>query len=219
MKLSPRLCLPLCCLLQFLHGGTPDKPLFDEGLTNAEFPEGVWTRDADGVITASEDRIIWSVEEYDDFILQLEFKTESGTNSGVFVYASDTSNWVTDSVEIQIADDYADTWASADKSWQCGAFFGRQPAYVRAVNPPGEWNKMTIICSGPMITVHLNGKRVNTFDLREFTSAKTNPDGSDVPPWLSKAPASLPTSGKIGFQGKHGGAPIYFRNIRVMELE
>ena len=77
---------------------------------------------------------------------------------------------------------------------------------------------MVIVASGPMITVHLNGVRVNTFDLREFTSAKTNPDGSKTPPWLSKPPAGLPQKGKIGFQGKHGGAPIYLRNIEILEL-
>ena len=48
--------------------------------------------------------------------------------------------------------------------------------------------------------------------------AKTNPDGSKIPPWLSTPFAKLATKGRIGFQGKHGGVPIYFRNIRIMEL-
>ncbi|MBT8045220.1 MAG: DUF1080 domain-containing protein [Verrucomicrobiae bacterium] len=194
------------------------KPLFNADLSNATYPEGIWSRDADGVLTASKDQIIWSKADYQNFILRLEFKNGEGTNSGVFVYASDTDAWVTDSVEIQIADDFADKWANKDRSWQCGSFFGRQGAYARAVKKPGEWNRMTIVCSGPMITVHLNGVRVNTFDLRDFTSAMTNPNGSNVPRWLKKAPATLPRKGKIGFQGKHGGAPIYLRNIEVMPL-
>ena len=194
------------------------KPLFNEDLTNATFPEGVWTRDGDGVITASKDQIIWTRKDYQNFVLRLEFKNGEGTNSGVFVYGSDIENWVTDSIEVQIADDYAEQWLQKPRSWQCGAFFGRQGAYIRAVKKPGEWNQMTIVCSGPMITVHLNGQRVNTFDLSNFTSSKTNPDGSTPPPWLSKPPADLPQKGRIGFQGKHGGAPIYLRNIEVMEL-
>lgn len=28
----------------------------------------------------------------------------------------------------------------------------------------------------------------------------------------------LPPKGKIGFQGKHAGAPIWFRNIKIKEL-
>jgi len=56
------------------------------------------------------------------------------------------------------------------------------------------------------------------FDLTDFTSAMTNPNGSTAPGWLKKAPASLPQKGKIGFQGKHGGAPIHLRNIEILEL-
>jgi hypothetical protein len=29
----------------------------------------------------------------------------------------------------------------------------------------------------------------------------------------------LPTRGFIGLQGKHAGAPIYFRNIKIKELK
>ncbi|HKK18286.1 MAG TPA: DUF1080 domain-containing protein [Opitutales bacterium] len=194
------------------------KPLFKEDLSDATYPEGVWTRDAEGVITASKDRIIWTEKDYENFVLRLEFKNGKGTNSGVFLYASDTKAWVTDSIEVQIADDFAEQWAKKPRSWQCGAFFGRQGAYKSAVKKPGEWNEMIVVASGPMVTVHLNGQRVNTFDLRDFTSAKTNPDGSTTPPWLKKPPASLPQKGKIGFQGKHGGAPIYLRNIEILEL-
>ena len=194
------------------------QPLFKDDLSNATFPEGVWTRDADGVIAASKDQIIWSEADYENFVLRLEFMNGEGTNSGVFLYASDIGQWVTESIEVQIADDYAVRWLKKPRSWQCGAFFGRQGAYQRVVKQPGELNQMVIVASGPMISVHLNGVRVNTFDLREFTSAKTNPDGSKTPPWLSKAPATLPQKGKIGFQGKHGGAPIYLRNIEILEL-
>jgi len=51
-----------------------------------------------------------------------------------------------------------------------------------------------------------------------FTSTKTNPDGSEIPSWLSNPMATLPLHGHIGFQGKHAGAPIYFKNIKVKRL-
>ncbi|MBT8035930.1 MAG: DUF1080 domain-containing protein [Verrucomicrobiae bacterium] len=211
------LFLSLLSLSSICHAGE-FKPLFNKDLSNTTFPSGVWTRDESGVITASKDQIIWSNDEYENFVLRLEFKNGEGTNSGVFLYASDTEAWVTDSIEVQIADDFAERWLKKPRSWQCGAFFGRQGAYKRAVKPPGEWNQMVIACSGPMVTVHLNGARVNTFDLRAFTSAKVNPDGSNTPRWLKKPPADLPQRGKIGFQGKHGGAPIYLRNIEILQL-
>ena len=51
-----------------------------------------------------------------------------------------------------------------------------------------------------------------------MTDAKKNPDGSKIPPWLSRPWADLPTKGFIGLQGKHAGATVRFRNIRVRKL-
>ena len=53
----------------------------------------------------------------------------------------------------------------------------------------------------------------------EIASAKTNPDGSEIPSWLSNPLSEIPLEGHIGFQGKHAGAPIYFRNIKIKELK
>lgn len=194
-------------------------PLFNKDLSNADYPEGVWSIDKDGVITASEDKCIWTQKEYDNFILDLEFKNAEGTNSGVIVYCTDTGNWIPNSVEIQIADDYAEQWAKADRTWQCAAIFGHLAAKERRVKKPGEWNTMKIACKDKMIHVVLNGSLVTEMDMSLWTSAEKNPDGSDIPSWLSTPFSVLPTQGKIGFQGKHAGAPIWFRNIKIKELE
>jgi hypothetical protein len=149
---------------------------------------------------------------------QLEFKTADGTNSGVIVYCSDTKRWIPNSVEIQIADDFAEKWANSPETWQCAAVFGHLPAKKSLVKKPGEWNRMTIACKDQMIYVVLNGKLVTETDMSNWTLATTNPDGSEIPSWLSKPKAELPTKGKIGLQGKHAGAPIYFRNVKIKEL-
>lgn len=211
------LCLAATLVLPLAHA-QEFQALFKGDLSNATFNEGVWSVDKDGVITATKDQIIWTQEDYENFVLKLEFKNGEGTNSGVFVHASDTKNWVTDSVEVQLADDFSEKWSSKPRSWQCAAIFGRQGAFEKAVKKPGEWNQMTVIVSGSIITVHLNGKHVNQIDLNDFTDAKKNPDGTEAPPWLKKPIATLPRKGKIGFQGKHGGAPIYLRNVQVMKL-
>src|SRR5688500_13151416 len=96
------------------------KNLFDNTLSNAIYPEGVWSN-TDGIITATKDEALWSEKKYDDFILDLEFKNADSTNSGVIVHASDIKNWIPNSVEIQIADDFSKIWSSAPASWQCGA--------------------------------------------------------------------------------------------------
>ncbi len=193
------------------------KPLFKNDLSNSIAEPGVWTVQ-DGVITASKDEALWSDKIYDNFSLDVEFKNADSTNSGVIVHASDIKNWIPHSVEIQIADDYSTEWSRADPTWQCAAVFGHQAATKKTVKKAGEWNHYTITCKGKMIWIVLNGELVNTFDMSRYTSATKNPDGSDIPSWLSNPLATLPLKGYIGFQGKHAGAPIYFRNIMIREL-
>jgi len=188
--------------------------LFAEDLSNAVYPQGVWSVQ-DGVLTATEDQNIWTKKEYEDFILDLEFKNDPGTNSGVIVHCSDLNNWIPNAVEIQIADDFSPKWAAAPATWHCGAIFGHQAPARSAVKKPGEWNRMTVTCKGTMIYVLLNGEQVTEIDMKKWTSAKTNPDGSEIPPWLSKPMADLVLKGHIGLQGKHGGVPIYFRNLKI----
>ena len=58
------------------------KPLFTESLSNATYNKEAWTYD-DGVLTASKDDAIWTNLVYENFILELEFMNDKGTNSGV----------------------------------------------------------------------------------------------------------------------------------------
>lgn len=190
--------------------------VFEEDLANAIKPDGVWSFE-NGELTAAEDQHIWSARVYDNFTIDLEFKTADGTNSGVILYGSDIVNWVPNSVEVQIADDYNQQWAESPATWQCGAIFGHLAASKRMVKPPGEWNRYTITAIDQRISVILNGERVVEMDMSKWTSATTNPDGTEIPPWLSTPLAELPTYGHIGLQGKHAGAPIWFRNIRILE--
>ena len=194
------------------------EPLFaGSDLSDATFPTGVWSL-VNGELTATEDQCIWTKKTYRDFVLDLEFKTADGTNSGVIVHCSDSDDWIPNSVEIQIADDYAPQWAKAPATWQCGAVFGHLAANKRTVKQPGAWNHYTITCKGREIWVELNGEQVNYMDMNRWISGSVNPDGSAIPSWLYKPFAALPLDGHIGLQGKHAGAPVWFRNIRIRPL-
>ncbi len=222
-KLAIAFCVAsLCFALSTAFASHPMSenwaPLFKDDLSNAIYPSGIWMVD-DGVLTATEDQAIWSKTKYDNYILDLEFKTAEGTNSGVIVYCSDIKNWIPNSVEIQIADDHSNEWSSKSRTWQCAAIFGRLAASKSVVKQPGEWNRMTVTCLDNMIYVMLNGETVTVCDMTKWTNPKKNPDGSEIPSWLSKPLATLPTKGHIGFQGKHAGAPIYFKNIKIKELK
>lgn len=191
--------------------------LFKEDLSNAEFTPKVWTCDK-GVFTADEDQIIFSKVEYENFILDLEFNVEPGANSGVVVYCTDKKDWIPHSVEIQILDDTHEKWANVPGTWQCASIFGHLAPSEKAIKKPGEWSRMTIACKGQMIYVVLNGKPVTTMDMSKWTSAKKNPDGSEIPDWLSTPFSQLATKGFIGLQGKHAGAKTYFRNLKIRAL-
>ena len=190
------------------------RPLFADDLSNARFTTGVWTS-AGGELTASRDEALWTTAQYENFELDLEFKTDHESNSGVILYCSDTGNWIPNSLEIQIADDHAEKWAKSPRTWQCGAAFGHLAPTKSLVKKPGEWNRYTITAKGPMVDVVLNGEKVLSMDLRQWTSAKQNPDGSEIPPWLSRPKAELATKGFIGLQGKHGASSIWFRHVRI----
>ncbi|MGL5562750.1 MAG: 3-keto-disaccharide hydrolase [Tannerellaceae bacterium] len=195
------------------------EPLFTTNLSNASYDPAVWSVEPDGVLTATADKEIWTNKEYENFTLDLEFKTDHGTNSGVIVYCTDRQNWIPNSVEIQIADDHSEKWGTSPTYFQCGAVFGHLPAkWQKVVKKPGEWNKMTITCKGKLITVRLNGRDVTKMDMNIWKSGTKNPDGTEIPSWLPKPFAELPTKGYIGLQGKHGDSQIWFRNVTIKEL-
>ncbi|MDR1723746.1 MAG: DUF1080 domain-containing protein [Tannerella sp.] len=206
-------------LLSAVSCGQSAKPLFADDLSNADYDRSVWSVDAQGVISATADQAIWSTLEYENFELTLEFKNDRCTNSGVVIYATDKKDWIPNAVEIQIFDDWCDHGDNKASTGTCGAVYGHlAPSAYRLVKQPGEWNTMKIIALGKNIKVALNGKDIIDMDMSLWTSGKNNPDGSEIPSWLPKPYASLPTKGFIGFQGKHGDATIWFRNITIKSL-
>lgn len=75
-----------------------------------------------GILTATADQSIWTKVQYENFILDLEFKTDVNTNSGVVIYCTDKGNWIPSSIEIQIADDHHPEWQSYPEYWRCVLF-------------------------------------------------------------------------------------------------
>jgi hypothetical protein len=193
--------------------------LFTADLCNAEYDKSVWSVDDKGVISAQADKEIWTTREYENFELTLEFKNDVCTKSGVIIYCANKRDWIPNAMEIQIADDYCPKWTDWSPQWLCGAVFGHlAPTKTKIVKKPGEWNKMKITAKGKNIIVEFNGKKLTNMDMSLWTSGTKNPDGSEIPSWLPKPYAELSTKGYIGFQGKHGDATIWFRNIKIKEL-
>ena len=52
---------------------TDFKPLFADDLSNADYDKTVWSIN-DGILTATSDQAIWTKDQYENFVLDLEFK-------------------------------------------------------------------------------------------------------------------------------------------------
>jgi hypothetical protein len=197
----------------------PDSKAWDDvfalDMSNAVCSPGVWSWKDGELSLQGEDEAIWSKKEYENFILDLEFKLEPSANSGVFVYNTNIENWAPNTVEIQVLDDPAPKWAKVAPTWKCGAIFGHSVPLKSAVKTAGEWNRMTIRCQGAKIAVLLNGELVTDINMQDWKSGKKNPDGSAIPPLLPRPLAEMATKGHVGLQGAHGGIPTCFRNIKI----
>lgn len=193
--------------------------LFDIDLSNAIFPAGVWAWKNGELTPKDKDEVIWTKKDYENFILDLEFNLEPAANSGVLVYCTDIKNWIPNTVEIQLLDDQAPKWGNVPPTWRCGGVFAHSAPRKAAVKKAGEWNRMTIRCQGPRISVLLNGELVTDINMKDWKSGKKNPDGSDIVEFEPRPLAEMATQGRIGLQGAHGGIPTHFRNLKIQQLD
>ena len=171
-----------------------------------------WTVE-DGAILclAQKGGYLHTQKKFEDFELELEFRYEPQTNSGIFFHWSDLKDPVHTGLEIQILDTYGRDWV--DKQ-SCGALYDLVAPEVDAARPAGEWNQATLLCKGPFIEFELNGEPVLDVDIDQWDMLGRNPDGSGNK--FKYAWAKMPKKGYLGLQD-HGGR-IWFKNIRMREL-
>ncbi|MDR2116249.1 MAG: DUF1080 domain-containing protein [Planctomycetaceae bacterium] len=138
-------------------------------------------------------------EQYGDFILQLEYKTDKPVNSGVFFRC--VPEELMNGYECQI---FNNPPASDYKKFigtDTGGIFRRQVG--RNVAPKdGQWNYLTIFARGAQISTWVNG--IQTADWVDDRDPDPNP---------RKGRRTEP--GTIQFQGHDAGTDIMFRNIRI----
>lgn len=144
--------------------------------------------------------LLWySVKEYKDFVLELDFKCEMDiTNSGVFVRVPEmlsSDSYIYHSFEIQIDD-------ASEGIHATGSAYDAEAPTQKASKPTGEWNHFKITFKGSRLSVELNNVLVLDWEaeprgkIRDFAS-----------------------EGYIGLQNHDSRAPAYFRNIFIKELK
>lgn len=143
--------------------------------------------------------LLWFPEELENYRLTLDWKVAGDDNSGVFIGFPEPGDdpWVAvhEGYEVQI-----DATDAPDRT--TGAIYLHQgadrAAVTQALEPPGEWNTYEITVEGRTVTVVLNGTLVNSFD-------SDRSDGD--------------LSGHVGLQNHGEDDDVYFRDIRVAELD
>jgi hypothetical protein len=197
-------------------GNEKAKNILNNGLLYFKEPYGSWNVKNKQLILEAENprnmrTNIWLSEDYEDFLLELEFKLNPGTNSGIFFRTSDIDNPVQTGIEVQIRDDYGKT--PIDKHF-CGSIYDIKEVSENRVKKPGKWNQLKMICDGSIVEIYLNNIKVIDIDLSDWEDAGINPDGTKNK--FSTAYKDMPRKGKIGFQD-HGGI-ISFRNLKIQKL-
>jgi len=186
------------------------KDLLAQDLSNCVFKDGSWTY-KQGLLSAIGGGDIWTKDRYGDFILDLEFKLDNETNSGIFVRTGSIKEWLHTAIEVQILDSFG---KEEPNKHDCGAIFDCLEPKINAVKKPGEWNRYTITCRANKINVLLNGQAVIDMDLDKWQEAHKNPDGT--PNKFNTAYQDMSREGHIGLQ--YHGHPVWFRNIKIREL-
>jgi hypothetical protein len=164
-----------------------------------------WTV-ADGTMTGQKGSgDIWTKERWGDFVLELEFKTTG--NSGVFFRTDNPKDNVQTGIEIQVENP-----GGPDKH-SVGAIYDLVPPTKNAARRD-DWNKYVITARGPVITVELNGEKINEMNLDQWTTPGKNPDGSGNK--YRNALKDFKREGHIGFQDH--GHKVWYRNVRIKAL-
>lgn len=147
---------------------------------------------------------IWTKERFRNFVLEVEFKTDG--NSGIFIRTDNPKDCVQTGIEIQVF-----TPGGPDKH-SVGAIYD----LVAPTKNAGKdgWNKAVITANGNLLTVELNGEKIATMNLDQWTTAGQNPDGSKNK--FKKPLKEFSRVGHIGFQDH--GANVAYRNVRITKL-
>ncbi len=187
---------------QMLFGG--------EKLDAFEYRPQSWAVE-DQVLALKGGGYIWTKERFGDFILDLEFKVDKGSNSGIFFRTGDTADAVQTGIEWQILDSHG---KKTPGRGDCGAIYDCLAPRINAVNPPGEWNRVVLECRGPVIRSFLNGVDIIDMNLMQWTEPYKNPDGSKNK--FKSAYKDMPREGHVGFQDHL--TRIWYRNIYIKSL-
>ena len=153
-----------------------------------------------------------SVDIYNNFELELEWKVPEGGNSGIFYFATEEGDYIWQTApEMQVLDDKKHS-DGKNTLTSAGALYAMIAPTKSVVNPVGEFNQVRIKVKDNHVEHWLNGTKVVEYEYQSdamwdlVAKSKFN-----TMPLFAKA-----SEGHIGIQGDHG--EIWYRNIRIRKL-
>ena len=155
---------------------------------------------------------IISLDTFEDFELELEWKIQKGSNSGIFYFATEKGDYIWQSApEMQILDNLSHH-DRLKKETSAGALYDLISPAKDVVKSVGEFNKVIIKSKNKHIEHWLNGFKILEYDYDspQLNSIIKKSKFKDMP-FFAKS-----KSGQIGFQGDHG--EVWYRNIRIRKL-
>lgn len=186
------------------------------------FPEAGWTVQDDLLVFeppvedgAEGGHNLITKEKYENFHLQLDWRIEEGSNSGILygVLEQDGIDIYWSGPEYQILDpDVFEEINDDTRKRVTGALYDLVEPNPKNMNPIGEWNNTEIIVDGSTLIHRLNGETI--VEVERWT-----------PEWFEMIRNSKFANhnefgnvrkGHIGIQD-HGG-PVAIRNVRIKKL-
>jgi len=155
---------------------------------------------------------IITTEQFATFELALEWRVDSGGNSGImFRVTEDSDATYKSGPEMQVLDDDAHRDGQS-RLTAAGSNYGLHPAPAGVVRPAGQWNLVRIVVRGPHVEHWLNGTKVVEYELGgPDWEAKVKASKFAQWPGYGRAPR-----GHIALQD-HGDRVAY-RNIKIRAL-
>jgi hypothetical protein len=138
---------------------------------------------------------------YASFVLRLEYRTGTGSDSGIFLRATPTGYPSFTGMEIEIKNDPDGAPGPRSNT----AVFGAVAPLKNATRRAGEWNVVEISLLGRRLKATWNGETIHDINLDDPAYA-----GALRGPLNARSP-----QGHIGFQAHLTGAPVEFRNVRI----